>query len=271
MAGAKKDAESLRLMRELCDAVARIIQRQEEKDRERQFAERQAKFRDWMKQGQGADGKLVGFRITAMPSSAYPSTGEIYRNLNLSRGIREISQKTDPSRSNPRVYSPGKVGLSEYPALGGARWITAQSAQITVQQLILRSGLIEIWLKCPWIKQQNQQKEQPNLHFDWIIGSAANALLRVDAFRRVAGVASEYWLQLELISVGGAPDARVQLTGSHQDTLGEGIQTPELFGPYEIAEDRDSLINLIVRDLYDAAGEGGARALSRLEMDWSEP
>jgi hypothetical protein len=271
MAGTKKDAESLTLMRELCDGVERIIQRQEKKDREHQFAERRRKFLAWMEQDQGAYGARVGFRITAMPSIAYPSAGEIYRNRSLSRDLREIPLKTDPSRSNLRKYHPGQVGLSEYPALGGARWISVQSAQITVQQLILRSGLIEIWLKRPWIKLQNQQKAQPNLHFDWMIGSMANTLLRMDAFRHVAGGASEYWLELEVLSVGGASEARVQLTDSQHGTLGEGIQIPELFGPYEIAEDRDSTINLIVRDLYDASGESGARPLSRLEIDWSEP
>lgn len=60
----------------------------------------------------------------------------------------------------------------------------------------------------------------------------------------------------------------LKMGGAFDGTLGEGIQTPELFGPYVVGN-RDAVMNLIVRDLYDASGEGGVRPLPALRMDWS--
>ena len=54
--------------------------------------------------------------------------------------------------------------------------------------------------------------------------------------------------------------------GNFYDSLASGFATPTILGPCPV-RDRDGVMNLICRDLYDAAGVPERPA--RLETDWS--
>ena len=143
-----------------------------------------------------------------------------------------------------------------------------------VRQIVLRNGLVDLWFKWPWYAQRSGETPQPKIPFGWVVGLSANALLRLAAFRDAAQTpACEYALELELRSVSGPTDCPVQLTyrwqmGGIGEDFGSAIETPVILDLYSVG-DRDEVMNLIVRDLYDASGINTPPA--DLKIDWPSP
>jgi hypothetical protein len=93
---------------------------------------------------------------------------------------------------------------------------------------------------------------------NWVVALSANALLKAYAFRDSAQApACEYALELELRSLSGPTDSHIQLThnllsGGIGEDFGSPIETPVILDLYSVG-DRDEVLNLIVRDLYDSS------------------
>lgn len=185
----RKETESAALLREIRDAVTRMAQNEEKNDRARRLSERQQEFEAWMRNGESDQDAQVGFRVTAIPSGAAPPVDEVFQNRDLSRGLRKITGQWGTNTQNQEFF-PARDDLSEYPALGGAVWATIPAVEKAVRELILRNGLIDVWVRRPWHKDQRQQHAQPLLYFDWILGVIGNVLLRVDSFGRAAQAAT---------------------------------------------------------------------------------
>jgi hypothetical protein len=104
----------------------------------------------------------------------------------------------------------------------------------------------------------------------WVEVAAAEAIASAEAFRgAVQSPGCEYCLQLELVATDGRRETAVQLatvSRGFTNPLGLTFETPATLGPYSLG-DRDSVVNLIFRDLLDASGE--AVDWPRLEIDWT--
>jgi hypothetical protein len=239
-------------MREIHDIVMRLSRRQDEiKSR---LTERRDFFEHWVGRSSTVQNLQVGFRVTAVPVGAPLYVDRVFRNPSVSRDLQAIDGiwGTDQNRA---TFNTPRSGLGEQPMLGGTRWTTG-STEIVAEKMIFRDGLIDIWFRWPWHREQTESRARPILHLAWVLAVSANALAGVDAFRRAAQAPGyEYGLQVELISTNGPADTPLQLIvirHGFSDNFGADFLTPATLGPYPLG-DRDKVMNLIVRDLYDAA------------------
>jgi hypothetical protein len=135
--------------------------------------------------------------------------------------------------------------------------------------VIYRDGLIDIWFKWPWYRDQHGSSEKSILPLDWIVATAVNALVGVQDFRNAAQAPTcEYGLEVELLSTDGSADTALRLArpvGEGFDLFDSDFETPAMLGPYGIG-DSDDVMNRIVRDLYDAGAKRDDPP--KLEIDW---
>jgi hypothetical protein len=264
---ARKGTNSVPMrMREIHDVVMRLSRRQDEL--QRRLVERKDLFERWMGRGSGTPNLQVGFRLTAIPVGAPLYLDQVFRNPAVSRGLSGVSGTwTDQAMPQP-FYSP-KRSLSENPVLGGTKWRSYSDDRGAAEKLILRDGLIDTWFKIPW-EGQGGPKPLPLLQFQWIVALATNILTGIEAFRSATRAPNcEYALQLEWLSTNGPSDLGVQLVTFHSGfpgPLGSEFTTPSLPELYPVG-DREKVINLIVRDVYDAAGV--PESPPDLNIDWS--
>ncbi len=249
-------------MREVHDMVMRFSRRQDE-IRQR-LLDRQEQFRNWF--NLRVLNVKTGVRITAIPVGAPLYLDPVFKNLEVSKDLKDIGGKwvlNPPNSQTDHFPVPLAGGLSERPVLGGTMW-SADWDERAAQQFIFRDGLVDAWFKWPW-----KDSNKPRLFLAWVVALAANVLLRVYSFRNAAQAPTcEYGIQIEIISSNGGSFTFVQLLmGSELPReLGERFQTPVTLGPYPIG-DREGVMNLIVRDLLDASGT--PLNLGRLEIDWA--
>lgn len=247
----------------------RLSRRQDEI--QSRLSERRERFRNWVGIGMPFENLRVGFRITALPVGGPLHIERVFNVRDVSRnfdGVRGTWRK-DATNSSTKDF-PSCVSLSERPVLGGTAWVSSPSSERSGEKRILRDGLIDIWFKWPWYKAQNWSATKPILHLDWIIAESANAIASADVFRRAAqSPGCEYGLQLELLGTNGPAEISVQLVTIHHgfhDPFDSAMPTPAILGPYSIG-DRDTVMNLIVRDLLDASGV--SLDWPKLEIDWA--
>lgn len=260
-------------MREINDIVMRLSRRQDEI--QRRLAERRELFERWIgcwdvgvASRLGVMNLRVGFRVTAIPVGAPLYLDRVFRNPAVSRDLVEINGTWKVKQDVRHLFSSPKTGLGENPVLGGTRWSTSGSDR-AAEKTILRDGLIDIWFRWPWYKDQRGSSEKAILHFDWVVASSANALASIDAFRNaVQAPTCEYGLQLELVSTNGSSHTSLRLVDTRYgsfESFGDELATPAILGPYSIG-DGDKAMNLIVRDLYDASAI--PQDAPQLEIDW---
>lgn len=259
-------------MREVHDIVMRLSRRQDE-IRQR-LAERQTLFHYWFgrRSAKIVDKNLVvGFRVTAVPEEPPLHLEKVFRNTAVSGDLREVSGQWvySPGNSPMATFRSPQSNLSERPVLGGTRW-DANASEKAARQEIFRDGLIDLWFKWSW--PWPWSGTEGLLRLEWIISLSANAVFRVGSFRyAVQAPACEYALQIELLSSDGHTDCPVGLVDWANQKMGSSLDTPTILGPYSIG-DRDKVVNLIIRDLYEAAGEptdDPVLPLPTLEISWS--
>lgn len=254
-------------MREIHDVVIRLSRRQDEI--KNQLTDRHEQFRTWKARGAQA----VAVRVTALPVSAPLYLDSVYGSKAVSRDLTNISghwvRARSPEEQKEDFPAPLNM-LSEIPILGGTAWTGLRSGDgRAVRQVIMRNGLIDLWFKVPWVAE-TPTPPRPVLRLGWIIALCANALIRVHAFRETAAApSSEYALQVEFLSTIGPSNSVMQITypalGAHED-FGLAFDTPMVPDLYPIRDDRDEVMNLIVRDLYDACAIKLERPV--LKIDW---
>ncbi len=255
-------------MREIQDIVIRLSRRQDEiRDR---LIERRDLFQAWAPKGVNTQ---VAIRVTALPVSAPLYLDPVFKNRAVSNDLGDVSGDwiIGPSELHLREKFPSPYSsLSERRVLGGTAW-TRGPSEHAAKQVILRNGLVDVWFKSPWYAARSGATPRSIFPLGWVINLSANALLRVCAFREAAqSPACEYALQLELRSISGPGDCPIQMTvpglgGGLGEDFGSAFETPVILGPYAVG-DREDVMNLIVRDLYDASGEHSEPSI--LEIDW---
>jgi len=255
-------------MREIQDIVMRLSRRQDEL--QRRLTERKDLFERWIGRGRrGTPNLQVGFRLTAIPVGGPLHLEQVFRNPLVSHGLFDEVLGTWKDSDSPQPFRSPKRDLSENPVLGGTKWRSFGDDHGAAEKVILRDGLIDIWFKTPWYGQEGS-KRFPHLQFQWIVALSANILCGINAFRAATQAPNcEYALQLELVSTNGPNDLGVQLVRYHSgfpDPLGSEFTTPSLPELYPIGA-RNKALNLIVRDLYDAAAV--PKSAPNLEIDWS--
>jgi hypothetical protein len=252
-------------MREIHDMVMRLSRRQDE-IRQR-LAERRELFHAWIPRRLIVQNLQVAFRVTAIPVGAPLYQDRIFGNRLISQPLKNIvgNRVSSPSNAHTQRFEIPMIVGSERPILGGTRWADSWD-QRSIQQVILRDGIVDVWFKCPWYNRSGHPDSV--LFFDWIIAASANVLVRVDSFREAAQAPMcEYGLEVEILSTNGAADCAVQLvTGPIARLLGSAFETPAILGRYSVG-DRDRVMNLIARDLQEACGVANDQAT--LEIDWS--
>ena len=252
-------------MREIHDMVMRLSRRQDE-IRQR-LAERRELFHEWIPRRLIVQNLQVAFRVTAIPVGAPLYQDRIFGNRLISQPLKNIVGKwvSSPSNAHTQRFEIPMIVGSERPILGGTRWADSWD-QRSIQQVILRDGIVDVWFKCPWYNRSGHPDSV--LFFDWIIAASANVLVRLDSFREAAQAPMcEYGLEVEILSTNGAADCAVQLViGPIARLLGSAFETPAMLGRYSVG-DRDRVMNLIARDLQEACGV--ANDQETLEIDWS--
>jgi len=216
------------------------------------FRERAEGFSKWL---QRASGEIAACRITAAPLGNFP-------------GLTRLSG--DPNAVPVKTRFRGSIGTSEVdligPSLGGIRPIVRgirryepndESARID----IFESGLIDLWYR--------HQPVQVGYHFfvGWVLAAYLSVLDSIDRTRMMAEFPDwEFAIEFALDGLTGAPrhgGGRVPLAalslGGFNDIhssakIGElPIGFPRI--PYRSRQDREAIINTVLNDLIDAAGD----------------
>jgi hypothetical protein len=251
----RRGASSVQMtMREIQDLTLDLARGAERLDTI--FRERASGFTEWLRR---ADGESGACRITAAPLGSFP-------------GLPPFSGDPNPFPVETQFrgsYGTANIDLSAPPLIrirpivrGIRRYDQNDSARVDV----FKSGLIDFWYRHAPVSSQ--------FHFSlgWLLGAYLSVLDSIDTSRSMANApdwefAIEFALgglrevpQMMGVSIGGArmPLATLSLrgfNGTHTTSKIEElpIRFPRI--PYRNPGDRENVINLVLNDLIDAAGD----------------
>jgi hypothetical protein len=216
------------------------------------FRQRATAFFEWL---QRTNDTYAACRITALPLGSFP-------------GLPRLSR--DPNEVPIRTQFEGNIGSLKVtlrgPALGGFRPIVrgirrhdhdSQNVRIEVYE----TGLVDLWYR--------HQEVQGGYHFfiGPILGAYLSVLDTIDTMRMMASVPDwEFAIEFALDGLTVTPRAgggRVPLgdlaLGGFNDTNSSvriselPVSFPRI--PYRSRDAREAVINIVLNDLMDAAGE----------------
>jgi hypothetical protein len=253
----RRGSSSVRMtMREIQDLTLNLARRADRL--EALFGERASAFTQWFRYSNLAE--IAALRVTAVPLGTLPQT------------VRIADQRDDiflKPEFRAQFEGSGQIQMvrpqlpSYRPILRGYRYYES-GEQRAAQLDILDSGVVDFWY---WRTVQ----AGTHLHMGWVLATFLTVLGIINWLRRLAE-APEWEFGIELafdgFNAAPAPDARVPLTLIVIADFASGnIRLPgsPLLFPLRFprlasrsASDNGDLLNLVYRDLLDAAGEGVA-------------
>jgi hypothetical protein len=223
------------------------------------FRERAARFAEWLQRATGENGTC---RITAVPLGNFP-------------GLPRFSGDPTAFPIPPGFrahYGGADVELHRFRVMGGrpiVRGVRKYENDDSVRMEIFEFGLIDLWYR-------HQPTERGNHFFiGWLLGAYLAVLHVIDIARSMASVPDwEFAIEFALDGLTGAPrhgGGRVPLSalsvagfnGFHTMRIEElPVRFPRI--PYRSRGERESIINTVLDDLGDAAGESPGPRLGLL-------
>lgn len=197
------------------------------------------------------DRRLLGMRVTAIPTSADIFIERVYGNQSITPRFDHYNAKLGTRTVNLRI-PPG--GVTERPILRGAR-TSSDTDHHRVDAEVHCSGLVEYCL----IERVNHDREDM-VYPEWIGWLAMNTLLAADAVRRTAGApAVEYGFEVSCARIAEDGFLNLRLGGWGEDRIFEAseIRPNPLILPrmsFGHREEIPQLLNVMLRDLFNAAG-----------------
>lgn len=210
---------------------------------ERTYEKRSADFRAWVKLS-----NAMGIRATVVALSPLRSS-RVFRNPQLFPHVQNFALTIG------KVIAPLAVPITAYserPILRGAQRYWHNPKRFAMFQEVYSDGLVET-------RTALYESSDRELPVELILAAAANTLVIANTFRRTVGAPEiEYGLELEIFDPLSLVTIRAfpALFPSYGHTLANAIQTPCVFPRYSLGDENEigSLIEIITRDIFDAAG-----------------
>jgi schlafen family protein len=207
------------------------------------FTDRALAFVDWLLHSQ--PGQRGGVRITAVPLAPLPRIQRIGIGSNLPTPTRYVMRE-DGSTDTDLLVPPHGVAR---PIVRGLR---RHARDDSVRVEILESGLVDFW-------HHQLVTDGIHIHLLWFFAAYLSVLDYVDWIRSVADAPDwEYAIEVGF-SARPLPCPNVVLGVTHNPSMRpiEIADVPITFPriPFRSRSEREDMINLVLRDVLDAAGE----------------
>jgi hypothetical protein len=214
------------------------------------FRERASGFEEWWQRASGENGAC---RITAVPLGGFP-------------GLPRLSGDPNefPVRTRFRANYGADVDLTG-PSFGGFRQIVRGSRRYeqdndSARLDIFESGLIDLWYR--------HQRTSSRQHFfiGWLLGAYLSVLDAIGRARSMANVPEwDFAIEFTLDGTTGAPrvgGGKVSLGALSIGWFGFPYSTSQIEElpvrfpriPYRNQRDRETVLQMVLNDLIDAAG-----------------
>jgi Putative DNA-binding domain len=240
----RRGATSMKMtMREIQDLTLNLARGVELLDAV--FTGRATAFAHWLQHSLPGEGG--GVRITAVPLAPLPRIQRIAGNLQTPE-IPPCYVAKEGDRATDLLVP--RHGFDRPIVRGLRRNAHDDSTRVD----ILESGLVDLW-------HHNPLTQRLHLHLTWFLGAYLSVLDYVDWMRSVADApdwefAIELGFDVRALSGPRLVLGEIHIPGSTIEIADVPITFPRI--PSRNRSDREDIINLVVRDLLDAAGDQSA-------------